>query len=97
MPKHTLLLIPTRFWTCLVSALRTLGSTAKNLESSGATFLVLCTNTMHKVAAEIQANAKIPLLHLAEPTAQLVKAAGIQKIGSLGKRFTISTIVLKTL
>lgn len=62
---------------------------AKNLENSGADFIVLCTNTMHKVADDIQANVKIPLLHIADATAQLVKASGIKKIGLLGTRFTM--------
>ena len=62
---------------------------AKNLENSGADFIVLCTNTMHKVADDIQANVKIPLLHIADATAQLVKDSGIKKIGLLGTRFTM--------
>ena len=62
---------------------------AKNLEGGGADFLVLCTNTMHKVADAIQANVKIPLLHIADPTAELIRTAGIQKIGLLGTRFTM--------
>ena len=62
---------------------------AKNLENSGAGFIVLCTNTMHKVADDIQANVKIPLLHIADATAQLVKDSGIKKIGLLGTRFTM--------
>lgn len=62
---------------------------AKILENGGADFIVLCTNTMHKVADDIQANVKIPLLHIADATAQLVKDSGIQKIGLLGTRFTM--------
>jgi aspartate racemase len=62
---------------------------AKNLENSGADFIVLCTNTMHKVADDIQANVKIPLLHIADATAQLVNDSGIKKIGLLGTRFTM--------
>jgi len=62
---------------------------AKNLENGGADFIVLCTNTMHKVADDIQANVKIPLLHIADATAQLVKDSGIKKIGLLGTRFTM--------
>jgi aspartate racemase len=62
---------------------------AKKLEKAGADFIVLCTNTMHKVADDIQANIKIPLLHIADPTAQLVKAADIKEIGLLGTRFTM--------
>ncbi|MFZ2486849.1 MAG: aspartate/glutamate racemase family protein [Anaerolineae bacterium] len=62
---------------------------AKDLENGGADFIVLCTNTMHKVAEEIQANIKIPFLHIADATAQRVKDAGIQNIGLLGTRFTM--------
>ena len=62
---------------------------AQRLERGGADFIVLCTNTMHKVAGEIQAAVKIPLLHIADPTAQQVKEAGIREIGLLGTRFTM--------
>lgn len=62
---------------------------AKYLENGGADFIVLCTNTMHKVADDIQANVNIPFLHIADATAQLVKASGIQTIGLLGTRFTM--------
>jgi aspartate racemase len=62
---------------------------ARSLEAGEADFIVLCTNTMHKVADEIQANVNIPLLHIADATAQLVKDAGMQKIGLLGTRFTM--------
>jgi aspartate racemase len=64
-------------------------SAAKNLENGGADFIILCTNTMHKVADDIQANINIPFLHITDATAQLVKAAGIQTIGLLGTRFTM--------
>ena len=73
-------------WT---EAARVLIETARDLENGGADFIVLCTNTMHKVAEDIQANVKIPLLHIADATAQLVKQAGIQRIGLLGTRFTM--------
>lgn len=62
---------------------------AKNLEKGGADFIVLCTNTMHKLADDIQANVKIPFLHIADATARLVKDSGIQNIGLLGTRFTM--------
>jgi aspartate racemase len=61
----------------------------KRLEDGGADFIVLCTNTMHKVADDIQANVQIPFLHIADATAQRVKDSGIQKIGLLGTRFTM--------
>jgi aspartate racemase len=62
---------------------------AKDLEKGGADFIVLCTNTMHKAADEIQANVKIPFLHIADATAEKVKSAGIQNAGLLGTRFTM--------
>ncbi len=70
-------------------AAKVLVAAAKNLENGGADFIILCTNTMHKVADDIQANIKIPFMHIADATAQLVKDLGIQKIGLLGTRFTM--------
>ena len=70
-------------------AAKMLINAAKYLENGGADFIVLCTNTMHKVAEDIQANVRIPLLHIADATAQVVKASGIHKIGLLGTRFTM--------
>lgn len=71
------------------AAAQALIAAAKALENGGADFVVLCTNTMHKVADEIQANVKIPFLHIADATAQRVRASGIQTIGLLGTRFTM--------
>jgi len=62
---------------------------AQRVERAGADFVVLCTNTMHKLADEIQANIGIPFLHIADATAQKVKTAGLTKIGLLGTRFTM--------
>src|ERR1700690_2828267 len=62
-------------------AARMMVEAAKSLEKGGADFIVICTNTMHKAADEIQANVKIPLLHIADATAQLVKDSGIRTIG----------------
>ena len=70
-------------------AARMLVGAAKSLEIGGADFVVLCTNTMHKVADDIQAGVKIPLLHIADATARKVREAGIRKIGLLGTRFTM--------
>ena len=70
-------------------AARMMVEAAKSLEKGGADFIVICTNTMHKAADEIQANVKIPLVHIADATAQLVKDAGIRTIGLLGTRFTM--------
>lgn len=66
-----------------------LATAAKSLELAGADFLVLCTNTMHKVAAAIEAAVQIPLLHIADPTAEAIKRAGISCCGLLGTRFTM--------
>lgn len=61
----------------------------QSLERAGAEFLVLCTNTMHRLAGEIESNVGIPLLHIADATAQRVRAAGLRQIGLLGTRFTM--------
>lgn len=61
----------------------------QRLERGGADFVVLCTNTMHKLADELQANIGIPLLHIADATAQQIRAAGLDRIGLLGTRFTM--------
>jgi aspartate racemase len=62
---------------------------AKRLERGGADFIILCTNTMHKAADEIQAQIKIPFLHIADATAEKVTNSGIQNVGLLGTRFTM--------
>lgn len=62
---------------------------ARHLEAAGADFIVICTNTMHKVADEIQASVPLPLLHIADATAERIKAAGLKRIGLLGTRFTM--------
>lgn len=66
-----------------------LADAARALQAAGAELLVLCTNTMHKVAPAIQAAVTIPLLHIADPTAAAVKQAGIRTVGLLGTRFTM--------
>lgn len=62
---------------------------ARSLEAAGADFLVLCTNTMHKVAADIESAVRIPLLHIADATANVITARGLKRIGLLGTRFTM--------
>ncbi|MFK8014272.1 MAG: aspartate/glutamate racemase family protein [Gammaproteobacteria bacterium] len=62
---------------------------AQQVEKAGADFLLVCTNTMHIVAPQIQAAISIPLLHLADATAEAVKNAGIKRVGLLGTRFTM--------
>lgn len=66
-----------------------LADAARSLEEAGAAFLVLCTNTMHKVASSIEAAVAIPLLHIADPTATEIKRAGHSTVGLLGTRFTM--------
>jgi aspartate racemase len=66
-----------------------LADAARALEVAGADFLVLCTNTMHKVAPAIEAAVRIPLFHIADPTAVALKEAGFSKVGLLGTRFTM--------
>jgi aspartate racemase len=66
-----------------------LGAAARTLQDAGAEFIVLCTNTMHKVAAEIESAIAIPLLHIADPTAQAINDAGVRTVGLLGTRFTM--------
>src|SRR3954454_1893336 len=66
-----------------------LADEAKRLESAGADLLVLCTNTMHKVAPAIEAATGVPLLHLGDVTARAVRAAGLTTIGLLATRFTM--------
>lgn len=62
---------------------------AQDLERGGADLIVLCTNTMHKLADQIIANTNIPFLHIADATAEKIAAVGIKKIGLLGTRFTM--------
>jgi len=62
---------------------------AQQVEAGGADFLVICTNTMHKMAGEVQATINIPLLHIADPTADAVKLQGLTRIGLLGTAFTM--------
>ncbi len=62
---------------------------AKRLERGGADFLVIATNTMHIAAAQVQAATSLPLLHIADPTAEAIKAAGLQRVGLLGTAFTM--------
>jgi aspartate racemase len=66
-----------------------LSGAAKNVEAAGADFIVLCTNTMHKVAPDIESAVRIPLLHIADATAQKICARGLRRIGLLGTRFTM--------
>jgi aspartate racemase len=74
---------------CWEEAGRLLSEAAVALESAGAELLVLCTNTMHRVAPAIEASVGIPFLHIADPTARALQAAGVSTVGLLGTRFTM--------
>jgi aspartate racemase len=62
---------------------------ARRLERGGADFVIICTNTMHWMADQVQAQIQIPLLHIADATAASIKTRGIKCIGLLGTRFTM--------
>ncbi len=66
-----------------------LAAIACQLEAAGADALVICTNTMHKVAEAVQSAVRIPLLHIADPTALAIQQAGLTRVGLLGTRFTM--------
>lgn len=66
-----------------------LSQAASAIEKGGADFLLICTNTMHKVAPQIEENISIPILHIADATAERMLENGIKKVGLLGTRFTM--------
>ena len=66
-----------------------LGNAANALARAGAEVIVVCTNTMHKVAEDIERIGGLPLLHIADATAEKIKGQGLRKIGLLGTRFTM--------
>lgn len=66
-----------------------LGREAKSLEASGADFMLLCTNTMHKVVAQISKYTTMPILHIADATIEELKKKNIEKVGLLGTEYTM--------
>ncbi|MGR5517157.1 aspartate/glutamate racemase family protein [Vibrio harveyi] len=66
-----------------------LAQAAKSVEAGGADFILICTNTMHKVADQIQQAVNVPLVHIADATAEQLVMDGIKKVGLLGTRFTM--------
>lgn len=66
-----------------------LGNAAQAIASAGADFFLICTNTMHKVADQVSAQVDIPIVHIADATAEQLLADGITKVGLLGTRFTM--------
>ena len=72
-----------------------LAAEARALEAAGAECLVLCTNTMHQVAGAIEAAVSVPLLHIADVTADAIHAAGVGAVALLGTRFTMTRPFLR--
>ncbi|GAA0279670.1 aspartate/glutamate racemase family protein [Streptomyces polychromogenes] len=70
-------------------AAEVLAEAGRSLERAGADMVLICTNTMHKVADQVEAAVSVPLLHLADATAQAVRDAGLRRIGLLGTAFTM--------
>ncbi|WP_091339823.1 aspartate/glutamate racemase family protein [Alkalimonas amylolytica] len=68
---------------------------AKSVEAGGADFVLICTNTMHKVAAQIEQSIHIPLLHIADATAEVLVQEGVKKVGLLGTAFTMEQAFYK--
>jgi aspartate racemase len=66
-----------------------LGDASQRIEAGGADFLVICTNTMHRVAREIESSIHIPLLHIADATAEKIMTEDLRRVGLLGTRFTM--------
>jgi aspartate racemase len=62
---------------------------ARRLEGAGADFVIICTNTMHKMADEVQGVIRIPILHIVDVTAEAIRANGEKRIGLLGTKFTM--------
>jgi len=71
------------------SAGKLLGDVALTLENAGADFIVICTNTMHKVVEAIEQRITIPILHIADATANEIQQSKIQKVGLLGTKYTM--------
>jgi aspartate racemase len=74
---------------------RRLGDDARRLEDAGAEAIVLCTNTMHRVANAIESATTIPLLHIAEATSDAIRAAGVGVVALLGTRYTMEQPFLR--
>ena len=72
-----------------------LNLSARQLQRAGASFLIIATNTMHKVAPQTMKGVDLPLLHIVDPTATAIQAAGLSRIGLLGTGFTMSDAFYK--
>ncbi|MCF2906723.1 aspartate/glutamate racemase family protein [Pseudoalteromonas sp. DL2-H2.2] len=73
-----------------------LARAAQSVEAAGADFVLICTNTMHKVAEQVRQAIEIPLLHIADATGQALVRDGISKVGLLGTRFTMQEAFYRT-
>jgi aspartate racemase len=71
-------------------ATRRMIDAAQRLERGGAGFVVICTNTMHRMFSEVQASVSIPVLHIADPTAEAIQRCGYKRIGLLGTGYTMT-------
>jgi hypothetical protein len=67
-----------------------LGQAARGIEAAGADFILICTNTMHKVAAQISSKIQIPLIHIADATADELEKSHIRRVGLLGTKYTMT-------
>lgn len=74
---------------------RVLGDAARALRAGGAELIVICTNTMHRVADAVEAAGGLPLVHIADATADAIDAAGLARVGLLGTRFTMEQPFLR--
>ena len=72
------------------TAAEVLGDAARKLEACGADYIVICTNTMHKVAPQIQRMISVPIIHIADATAEVLKKDGVRRIVLLGTRYTMT-------
>jgi len=77
------------------AAEQTMVGAARKVENGGADVIVICTNTMHKMAEEVEHSVQIPLLHIVDVTADKIKAQGLTKVGLLGTRFTMEQTFYK--
>ena len=72
-----------------VGAGEALATASQSIEAGGADFLIICTNTMHKVVDQVEDSVSIPILHIADATAECLREQGISKVGLLGTAFTM--------
>lgn len=67
-----------------------LADTAEKLQNAGAECIIICTNTMHKIAPQIKHRVSVPLIHIAEATAEVLRQNGVKKVGLLGTKYTMT-------